>query len=107
MRLQRALVAIQVHQYAWIALQARAGVVPVARVAVVAQVVARDVVKRELASTLDQQHALARLGKDTGNDPATGPGAHDDHVMDAHPVTSKPIMRQDTSPRLPPLPGSP
>ena len=104
---QCVLVAIPVHHHAWIALEARAGVVPVARVAVVAQVVARDVVEGELAPTLDEQHGLVRLGQHTGRDPAACSGAHDDDVVRAHPVTSKPIMRQDTSSRLPPLPGSP
>ena len=104
---ERALVAIQIHEHARIALQARAGVVPVARVAVVAQVVARDVLEGELAPALDEQHGLARLGQHTGRDPATGPSAHDDDVVGAHPVTSKPIIRQDTPSRLPPLPGSP
>ena len=107
MREHGARLAIRAHDDAWIALQARAGVVPVARIAVVAQVVARDVFEGELAPALDEQHSLARLGQHAGRDPATGPGAHDDDVVRAHPVTSKPIIRQDTSPRLPPLPGSP
>src|SRR5262249_10300497 len=97
---------VGVDKHARVALKVGAGVVAITAEAVVAQVVARNVVIGQVAPALDQQYAFAGPGKPAGSPPPAGACPDDNCVISGHARTSKPIMRQETPSRLPPLPGS-
>ena len=71
------------------------------------EVIAPDLLKAQVAPTLQQQDALAGLGQHTGSHTAARARPDDDHIIVRHPRTSKPIIRQAAASRLPPLLGSP
>ena len=106
-RTDRALAALGIHEDPRVAVHRRARVVPVEGEALVAQVVAADLVEAERRSALQQEDAAAGLRQHGRDDATARAGAHDDRVVVRHASSrSNPVIRQETPPWLPPCAGS-
>ena len=75
------LSALVIHDDPWIALCIRPGVVPVERQALVAQLIASDVLEAPLRPALQQQDAFACFRQYSGRNSAARARPHDNHVV--------------------------